>query len=165
MDNILNTLNKRQYEAVATTEGFLRIVAGAGSGKTKALTHRYAYLVKGAGIQPRNILCVTFTSKAAGEMRSRIRHLIGDGYDTSLVTTYHGFCVRVLRADIEKLFYPQNFLILDIADQKKILEEIYTELELKMDHSSFQKILSQIDKRKSDMQYVKTLLCRITLSI
>ena len=158
MDNILNTLNERQYEAVTTTEGFLRIVAGAGSGKTKALTHRYAYLVKGAGIQPRNILCVTFTSKAAGEMRSRIRHLIGDGYDTSLVTTYHGFCVRVLRADIEKLFYPQNFLILDIADQKKILEEIYTELELKMDHSSFQKVLTQIDKRKSDKVYIKSLV-------
>jgi len=158
MENILNTLNGRQYEAVTTTEGFLRIVAGAGSGKTKTLTHRYAYLVKGAGIQPRNILCVTFTSKAAGEMRGRIRHLIGDGYDTSLVTTYHGFCARVLRNDIEKLFYPQNFLILDIADQKKILEEIYTELELKMDHSSFQKILTQIDKRKSDMTYVKSLV-------
>jgi len=158
MDNILNTLNERQHEAVTTTEGFFRIVAGAGSGKTKALTHRYAYLVKAAGIQPRNILCVTFTSKAAGEMRSRIRHLIGDGYDTSLVTTYHGFCVRVLRADIEKLFYPKNFLILDIADQKKILEEIYTELELKMDHSSFQKILSQVGKRKSDTLYVKSLV-------
>ena len=139
------------------TEGYLRIVAGAGSGKTKALTHRYAYLVKVGGIQPQNILCVTFTNKAAGEMRHRVRLLIGEGYDTSLITTYHGFCARVLRDDIEKLFYPKSFLILDNNDQKKILEEIYEELELKLDHSSFQKILTQINIKKEDISYVRNL--------
>ena len=156
MDNIhiLEALNERQLEAVTATEGYLRVVAGAGTGKTKALTHRYAYLVKTGGIQPSNILCVTFTNKAAGEMKRRIRRLVGDGYDTSLITTYHGFCVRVLRPDMDKLFYPQSFLILDAADQKKILEEIYEELELKLDHASFQKMLKQISKLKADTVYV-----------
>jgi DNA helicase-2/ATP-dependent DNA helicase PcrA len=158
MENILDSLNSRQREAVTTTEGFLRIVAGAGSGKTKALTHRYAYLVKGAGIMPQNILCVTFTSKAAGEMRRRVQSLIGDGFDTSLITTYHGFCVRVLRQDIEKLFFPNNFLILDTTDQKKILESIYDELELKLDHLSFQKIMVQIEKRKEELAYIDSLV-------
>jgi DNA helicase-2/ATP-dependent DNA helicase PcrA len=158
MENILDSLNLKQREAVTTTEGFLRIVAGAGSGKTKALTHRYAYLVKGAGIMPQNILCVTFTSKAAGEMRRRVQSLIGDGFDTSLITTYHGFCVRVLRMDIEKLFFPNSFLILDTTDQKKILESIYDELELKLDHLSFQKIMAQIEKRKEELTYIDSLV-------
>ena len=124
MDEILRGLNERQREAVTSTEGFVRIIAGAGSGKTKALTHRYAFIVKALGVPPSNILCVTFTNKAANEMKKRVRALIGDGYDTSLVTTYHGFCVRVLRESISKLFYPENFIILDKADQKTILEEI-----------------------------------------
>ena len=158
MNFIKTALNPRQIEAVTSTEGYLRVVAGAGSGKTKALTHRYAYLVKAAGIQPRNILSVTFTSKAAGEMRRRVRQLIGDGYDTSLITTYHGFCVRVLREDIEKLFYPRNFLILDISDQKKILEEIYDELELKLDYASFQKLLNKIDRKKADIDYLDQIV-------
>jgi len=86
------------------------------SGKTKALTHRYAFIVKALGVPSSNVLCVTFTNKAANEMKKRVRALIGDGYDTSLVTTYHGFCVRVLRESISKLFYPENFIILDKAD-------------------------------------------------
>jgi DNA helicase-2/ATP-dependent DNA helicase PcrA len=159
LENILSPLNIQQHKAVKTTEGYLRIVAGAGSVKTKALTHRCAYLVKAAGILPQNILCVTFTSKAAGEMRRRVLALIGEGYDTSLITTYHGFCVlRVLRADIEKLFYPRNFIILDTTDQKKIMEGIYDELELKLDHSSFQKILTQIEIRKEDLSYIESLV-------
>ena len=91
MDNIFDKLNDKQIEAVTSTEGYVRIIAGAGSGKTKTLTHRYAYLVEAAGIHPGNILCVTFTNKAAGEMKRRVRALVGDGYDTSLITTYHGF--------------------------------------------------------------------------
>ncbi len=113
MDNIFDKLNDKQIEAVASTEGYVRIIAGAGSGKTKTLTNRYAYLVQAAGIHPGNILCVTFTNKAAGEMKRRVRSLVGDGYDTSLITTYHGFCVRVLREDAGGLFYPRNFKILD----------------------------------------------------
>ena len=158
MDNVLDGLNEQQQQAVLITEGYVRIIAGAGSGKTKALTHRFAFLVKALGIPPGNILCVTFTNKAAGEMKKRVRTLIGDGCDTSLITTYHGFCVRVLREDIGRLFYPENFIILDISDQKKILEEIYNELELKLDHSSFEKILKKIDLLKGNTEYVGQLI-------
>ena len=154
MMDLFDKLNEQQIEAVAATEGYVRIIAGAGSGKTKTLTHRYAYLVKAAGIHPGNVLCVTFTNKAAGEMKRRVRSLVGDGYDTSLITTYHGFCVRVLREDIGRLFYPQNFPILDESDQKKILEEIYAELEIKLDRASFEKILDSIHYIKAHEPYV-----------
>ena len=157
MSDLLNGLNHQQAEAVTATEGYVRVIAGAGAGKTKALTHRYAYLVKAGGIHPRNVLCVTFTNKAAGEMKRRVRQLVGDGYDTSLITTYHGFCVRVLRPDMDKLFYPQNFLILDTGDQKNILEEIYEELDIKMDYASFQKSLRMIGLYKADITYVGML--------
>ena len=104
MNELFDKLNEGQLAAVTATEGYVRIIAGAGSGKTKTLTHRYGYLVKAAGIHPSNVLCVTFTNKAAGEMKKRVRSLIGDGCDNSLITTYHGFCVRVLRDDIHRLF-------------------------------------------------------------
>lgn len=158
--NILSDLNERQREAVTTTEGFVRIIAGAGSGKTRALAHRYAYLVRAAGIPAGNILCVTFTNKAAGEMRRRVRALAGDGTDTSLITTYHGFCVRVLRESIGHLFWPENFRILDEAEQKKILEEIYSALGLKLDYASFEKIIALIEQKKSTTDYVSLLLSR-----
>jgi len=158
MDNLFDKLNEQQIEAVTATEGYVRIIAGAGSGKTKTLTHRYAYLVKAAGIHPGNVLCVTFTNKAAGEMKRRVRSLVGDGYDTSLITTYHGFCVRVLREDIGRLFYPQNFQILDESDQKNILSEIYAELEIKLDRASFEKILESIHYIKAHKDYVDDLI-------
>ena len=146
----LSSLNEKQLEAVQTTEGFLRVIAGAGSGKTKLLVSRHAYLVKEYGIDPANILCVTFTNKAAGEMKRRVRSLIGQEYDTSLICTYHGFCVRVLREDIEKVFYPKEFQIIDNTQQKAILGEIYQHFELKLDHASFEKILKLIAVKKSD---------------
>ena len=106
------SLNEDQLRAACATEGCIRVIAGAGSGKTQALIHRYAYLVRAAGIPPSDILCVTFTNKAAGEMKKRVRALLGDGYDTSLITTYHGFCVRVLREDIHRLS-----LVPDLSDR------------------------------------------------
>lgn len=157
---LFEKLNERQIEAVTTTEGYVRIIAGAGSGKTKALTNRYAYLVRAAGINPGSILCVTFTNKAAGEMKKRVRALVGEGYDTSLITTYHGFCVRVLRENIGRLFFPDNFQILDTNDQKTILEEIYNEFELKLDHASFEKIIDTIDKKKATTSYVDYMISR-----
>ena len=150
----LSTLNDKQLEAVQETEGYLRVIAGAGSGKTKLLVSRYAYLVKEYGIDSANILCVTFTNKAAGEMKRRIRSIIGQEYDTSLICTYHGFCVRVLREDIEKIFYPKEFQIIDTAQQKSILGEIYQKFELKLDHGSFEKIVKLIALKKSDRKYV-----------
>ena len=155
----LTTLNEKQYEAVIATEGNLRVIAGAGSGKTKLLVSRYAYLVKDYGIDPANILCVTFTNKAAGEMKRRIRSLIGPEYDTSLICTYHGFCVRVLREDIEKIFYPKEFQIIDTSQQKAILSDIYQKFELKLDHASFEKIIQKIAFFKSKRKYVQKMCC------
>lgn len=156
----LSALNEKQLEAVTATEGYLRVIAGAGSGKTKLLVSRYAYLVKEYGINSANILCVTFTNKAAGEMKRRIRTLIGQEYDTSLICTYHGFCVRVLREDIEKIFYPKEFQIIDNPQQKAILGDIYQKFELKLDHASFEKVIKQISRFKADhREYVAKMCC------
>ena len=120
--NLFDKLNNKQIEAVRATEGYVRVIAGAGSGKTKLLVSRYAYLVQEYGIDSANILCVTFTNKAAGEMKKRIRALIGPEYDTSLICTYHGFCARLLRENPEKLFFSKGFQIVDTSQQKAILE-------------------------------------------
>ena len=98
MPAILEHLNGAQREAVTTTEGYVRVIAGAGSGKTRALSHRFAYLVNDIGIPPGNILCVTFTNKAANEMRARIHDLTGDR-DTGYINTFHGFCANVLQEE------------------------------------------------------------------
>ena len=157
MTDILNGLNGAQKEAVTSTEGYIRVIAGAGAGKTKALTHRYAYLVSELGISPANILCITFTNKAAGEMKKRIKTMLGGEFDTSFVATLHAFCTRVLREDISKLFYPENFVVLDNIDQKKILEEVYDELGIKMDTASFKFMIDQIRYYKNRITYVEYL--------
>jgi len=157
-NSIWNELNDRQIEAVTSTEGYVRVIAGAGSGKTRALTHRYAYLVKEAGIQTNNILCLTFTNKAANEMRKRIRSIIGHNYDTGYICTYHGFCLRILKEDIQHLFYPQNFTIIDEDDQKLILSEIYEELGIKMSYDSFNNILKEINVFKCFNDYIPLLI-------
>ena len=105
----LSELNEEQLQAVTTTEGFVRVIAGAGSGKTRALSHRFAYLVNEMGILPSHILCVTFTNKSANEMRTRIRKLTGDN-DTGYISTFHGFCVSVLQEDSNAIQYPKSFL-------------------------------------------------------
>lgn len=151
-------LNDDQKKAVCSTEGYVRVVAGAGTGKTKALTHRYAYLVSELGISPTNILCLTFTNKAAGEMKRRIKALLGADTDVSLVSTIHGFCARILREDIEKLFYPSEFPILDSDDGKKLLEQIYEEEGMRLDSASFQSMLDKIEIYKTDhTEYISWL--------
>lgn len=158
MQDVFAELNERQKEAVMSTEGYVRVVAGPGSGKTKTLTARYIYLVKELGINPSNILCVTFTNKAAQEMKKRIRKTIGEGYDTGLITTYHGFCCRVLKEDINRLYYPNNFIILDEEDQKAVIKEIYEELNLDRRDGTYEEILKYISLRKNnDIRYVKLL--------
>ena len=117
MADLLENLNDKQREAVLETEGYVRVIAGAGSGKTKLLVSRYAYLVQEYGIDSSNILCVTFTNKAAGEMKRRIRALIGSEYDFGLICTYHGFCNRLLRENPEKLFLNKQFQIIDNQQQ------------------------------------------------
>ena len=127
--DILNGLNDEQKDAVTSIDGYIRVIAGAGSGKTRALTHRYAYLVKECGISPSSILSVTFTNKAAQEMRDRIRNMIGD-QDLGYICTFHGLCVRILREDIHYLHYPSNFTILDQDDQKLLLADVYDTLKI-----------------------------------
>ena len=109
--DLLQKLNPAQREAVTSTEGYVRVIAGAGSGKTRALSHRFAYLVNELGILPGNILCVTFTNKAANEMRQRIHNLTGDN-DTGYINTFHGFCVSVLQESPESLDIHEIFLLL-----------------------------------------------------
>ena len=111
MEDLLSQLNASQKEAVTTTEGYVRVIAGAGSGKTRALSARFAYLVNGLGIMPGHILCVTFTNKSANEMRQRIHRLTGDN-DTGYINTFHGFCVSVLQEDSHAVQYPKSFLVL-----------------------------------------------------
>lgn len=158
MDKILENLNDQQRKAVTETEGFVRVIAGAGSGKTKALTSRYAYIVEALGISSSNILCVTFTNKASQEMRKRVKRLVGENSDLSYITTYHGFCVRVLREDINKIQYPKNFIIMDVEDQKSILREVFNELGLNSKVFTFKQVLRFISKQKSSLDYLSYIL-------
>ena len=157
MSDFFSDLNESQREAVQETEGYVRVIAGAGSGKTKLLVSRYVYLVKEYGIDPANILCVTFTNKAAGEMKQRIRVAIGERYDTTLICTYHGFCARLIRENPEKLFFTKSFQIIDTVQQKSVLGEIYQKYELKLDYASFESILKKIGEFKSNTTYVARL--------
>ena len=144
---MLDELNEEQKDAVTSTEGFVRVIAGAGSGKTRALTHRFAYLVNEIGILPGNILCVTFTNKAANEMRSRIRMLTGDN-DTGYISTFHGFCVSVLQEDSNAVLYPKSFLVLDNADIDSMLQTIYDERGLTLRNMTFSAARDMIEIRK-----------------
>ena len=126
MPDLLQSLNPAQREAVTTTEGFVRVIAGAGSGKTRALSHRFAFLVNDLGILPGNILCVTFTNKSAQEMRQRIHSLTGDN-DTGYINTFHGFCAAILQEDSSAVQYPKRFLVLDNGDIDAMLQMIYEE--------------------------------------
>jgi DNA helicase-2/ATP-dependent DNA helicase PcrA len=157
-DVILDNLNINQIQAVQTTEGYVRVIAGAGSGKTKALTSRFAYIVDRLGINSSNILCVTFTNKAAQEMKKRVIKLIGDTYDVSLITTYHGFCVRFLREDINKIHYPKNFIILDTEDQKTILRDVFNELEINSKDLTFKQVIRDISFRKNSLEYLNYIV-------
>ena len=123
-DPVFSGLNERQREAVEATEGQVRLVAGAGSGKTRVLVHRFAHLVNNLGIDPANILCMTFTNKAAQEMRTRIATMVGAGSVNDFVCTIHGFCVKVLRRDIYRLGFPANFTILDEADTEQLAKQV-----------------------------------------
>lgn len=147
MEDILQGLNEAQLQAVTTTEGFIRVVAGAGSGKTRALSHRFAYLVNDIGILPGNILCVTFTNKSANEMRRRIHNLTGDN-DTGYISTFHGFCVSILQEDSNAVQYPKNFLVLDNSDIDSMLNIIYEERGLTLRNMTFSKARDMIEIRK-----------------
>ncbi|MBR3770696.1 MAG: UvrD-helicase domain-containing protein, partial [Clostridium sp.] len=122
--SIYDTLNPEQKKAVIHDRGPLLILAGAGSGKTRVLTHRIAYLIDEVGVNPWNILAITFTNKAAKEMRERVDNIVGYGSENIWVSTFHSTCVRILRRDIHRLGYETNFTIYDSDDQKTLIREV-----------------------------------------
>ena len=146
-----DTLNKEQKEAVFHAEGPLLILAGAGSGKTRVITHRIAYLIEEMGVKPWNILAITFTNKAAGEMKERVHDIVGFGADQIWVSTFHSTCVRILRRHIDLLGYDTNFTIYDTEDQKVIMKEICKRLEIDTKQIKERAILSMISKAKDEL--------------
>ncbi len=153
----LSQLNPAQREAATTTEGYIRVVAGAGSGKTKTLTARYLYLVDVLGISTANILCVTFTNKAAAEMKKRIRQQLPDR-DLARITTFHGFCVSLLKEDCHVVGYPKTFLIMDEEDKKAMLSTVFEDLGITGRDITVQEAVDHIGWRKGGRGYVKTLI-------
>lgn len=157
----INDLNKEQIDAVENTEGFVRLLAGAGTGKTRTLTYRYAYLVNVLGISPSKILCITFTNKAALEMKERINGLCGSSL-APFITTFHGYCASFLKDNIQTVGYPKNFSILDTIDQKQILTSIYKKNNIKKKELPISKVVDFITKEKSTLDYVNLLYTQDT---
>lgn len=153
----LQELNQEQLIAATTTEGYIRVVAGAGSGKTKTLTARYMYLVEAVGISTANILCVTFTNKAAAEMKHRIRRQLPDR-DLGQITTFHGFCVGLLKEDCHVIRYPSTFLVLDEEDKEAMLRSVFEDIGITSRDLTVKEAVDHIGWRKGGRGYVKTLI-------
>ena len=153
---LFENLNEKQRAAVEETEGYVRVAAGAGSGKTKVLTCRYVYIAKMLGVAPEHILSVTFTNKAAWEMKKRIRAFMPDE-DGGWILTFHSACHKILKYEIANLSYPSNFMVLDEEDQKTILQRIYAENGLTLRNFPFKKCLDAIEVYKSQSDYVPFL--------
>jgi len=149
--DLLKGLNEEQKEAVLYTQGPLLILAGAGSGKTRVLTHRIAYLINERNVHPSNILAITFTNKAAREMKERIGNLIGELAENVWVSTFHSACVRILRRDIEKIGYDRNFVIYDTADQQTVIKDCLKELNLNEKNFPPKQVLELIGKAKDEL--------------
>ena len=149
--SIYDSLNEMQKKAVLQTEGPVLILAGAGSGKTRVLTHRIAYLIEECGVMPWNIMAITFTNKAAEEMRNRVDDLVGYGSETIWVSTFHSSCVRVLRRFADRLGYDTNFTIYDSDDQKSVIKEVCKKLQIDTKMLKERTILSAISSAKDSL--------------
>ena len=149
--SIYDTLNEQQKQGVFTTEGPVLILAGAGSGKTRVLTHRTAYLIEECGVNPYNIMAITFTNKAAGEMRERIDQMVGYGSESIWVCTFHSTCVRILRRYIDRLGFGTNFTIYDSDDQKTLMKDICKRLEIDTKMYKEKMFLSAISSAKDEL--------------
>ena len=147
----LDTLNPMQREAAVHTEGPLLILAGAGSGKTRVLTHRIAYLMEEKGVNPWNILAITFTNKAASEMRERVNKIAGMGAESVWVSTFHSACVRILRRHIEVLGFGSNFTIYDADDQKTVMKEIFRKFDINTKIYKERGVLAEISHAKDEL--------------
>ena len=147
----LEQLNTPQREAVEHTEGPLLILAGAGSGKTRVLTCRVAYLIQEKGVAPWNILAITFTNKAAGEMRERVDRAVGDRAGMVWVATFHSTCCRILRRHIDRLGYDRSFTIYDTDDSRQVVKEVIKQMELDPKIYKERSILARISSAKNEM--------------
>ena len=151
MDEILKELNDKQYEAVVNTEGPCLVIAGAGSGKTKVLTHKIAYLVKEKNVLPWNILAITFTNKAANEMKERISNLVGEISNDMWVGTFHSICVRILRKFIDRIGFDSSFIIFDSTDQKTLVKKCLKDLQMDEKLFNDRAVLVEISNAKNEM--------------
>ena len=158
MSHLLDKMNPQQKEAILTTEGPLLVMAGAGSGKTRVLTHRIAYLMSEKQVSPYNILAITFTNKAAREMKERVEKLIGDQGKDVWISTFHSMCVRILRRDIDLIGYDLNFGILDDADQLSVIKTAMEDLNLDPKRQSPKYFLSQISNAKNELKTPRDLV-------
>lgn len=148
---LLESLNKEQQEAVRHTEGPLLIMAGAGSGKTRVLTHRIAYLIDEKDVSPHNILAITFTNKAAREMKERVQKLVGRAGQHMWVSTFHSMCVRILRRDADRIGYNPNFTIFDTSDQQTAMKQVLKELNFDPKQYDPRSMLNQISSAKNEL--------------
>src|SRR5699024_5061700 len=144
MSDLLRGLNDNQRRAVESIEGYTRVIAGPGSGKTKTLTTTYATLIDEIGVPESSILCITFTNKAMREIKDRVKIALGRTFDSNLITTYHGFCLKVLKDNMGYFHYPKTINILDDEDKKSLLKEVYKELGLNAKNYSYRAILGKI---------------------
>lgn len=151
MQNLIEGLNDKQKEAVLATEGPCLVIAGAGSGKTKVLTHKIAYLISEKGVKPYNILAITFTNKAASEMKQRVEKLVGDVAQEMWMGTFHSICVRILRRFIDRIGFDTSFLIFDTSDQKTVVKECLKALNIDDKTFSDRSVLSEISNAKNEM--------------
>ena len=151
-------LNKEQYEGATTIDGQVLILAGAGSGKTRVLTHRIAHMVDDLDIPPYNILAITFTNKAAKEMKDRVKALIGERAENMWISTFHSTCVRILRREIDKLGYKSSFTIYDSSAQKTLVKECMKTLNINEKDITEQEIMGKIGKAKDRMQDVRSFM-------
>ena len=151
MQNLIQDLNNKQQEAVLQTEGPCLIIAGAGSGKTKVLTHKIAYLMAEKYIKPWNILAITFTNKAANEMKQRIESLVGDAVNDMWIGTFHSICVRILRKYIDRIGFDNSFIIFDTSDQKTLIKECLKQLKIDDKLFTDRAVLSEISNGKNEM--------------
>ena len=149
--SIYDTLYKEHREAVFCTEGPLLMLAGAGSGKTRSLTHRIAYLIEEKGVNPWNIMAITFTNKAAGEMRERVDKLVGFGSESIWVSTFHSTCVRILRRQIDRLGFDNRFAIYDTDDQKTLMKEVCRRMNIDTKIYKERSLLAQISHAKDEL--------------
>ena len=149
--SIYETLNREQQKACFQTEGPVLILAGAGSGKTRVITHRIAYLIEECEVSPWNILAITFTNKAAGEMRERVDQILGGGAQGVWISTFHSMCVRILRRHIDLLGYEPSFVIYDTDDQKTVMKEVCKKLRINTKDLREREILSAVSAAKNEL--------------